>query len=55
MRNTIRIISSYQPTKETKRRLDRLASLILKNADRENIADRKDDKSHKPLSKNVFS
>ena len=41
MKIKIRIISSYQPTKETERRFDRLASLILENTGKEGIVDQK--------------
>ena len=55
MKIKIRIISSYQPTKETERRFDRLASLILGNTGKEGIVDQKDDRLHKTVSRDIFS
>jgi hypothetical protein len=55
MKIKIKIISSYRPTEETKRRFDRLASLILENTGKESIVDRKDDRLNKTVSRDIFS
>jgi hypothetical protein len=47
----IRIISSYQPTKDTKIRFERLASLILGTAAERSIPKQKNETIHKTLLK----
>ena len=53
MKIRIRNISSHQPTKETGRRFDRLASLILENPKKESVGDQKYERLDKTVSKNI--
>lgn len=53
MKIRIRSISSYQPTKETERRLARLASLILENIGKESNDPQKDERLQNTVSKDV--
>ena len=55
MKIKIKIISSCRPSKDTERRFDRLASLILKNTGKESIIDQKDERLHKTVSRDILS
>ena len=53
MKIRIRSISSYQPTKETERRIARLASLISENTGRESKDPQRDERLQNTVSKDV--